>query len=252
MRGATIGLVLAGVAALALIVIGLVGWIGARHPGGVTAPGSASAPSSASGQGSTSGWRQQQSAKYGYSYQVPAGWTVMNPDTAVGFQGSSGQRTVAVTAATSYREGFCQGSTASSRATTGFQGAGSADLGTLATSGAQQWAAAAYAAPPGAPAPAVSVSQARAITIAGMKAEEATAKVTTRGGGRCDPPNAVVYAVALPGRNGGPPVSFVIVSDQGTSDAASSSDLQRIVRSIRPLGSTTPASPPGPTTSPAI
>lgn len=255
MRGATIGLMLAGVAALALIVIGVVGLIAARHPSSGAAQGSASAPSSTPGRSSTSGWRQQESTRYGYAYQVPAGWTVMNPDTAVGFQGSSGQRTVAVTAATSYREGYCQGAAASSRATTGFQGAATTDLGTLATSGAQQWAVAAYAPPPGSPAPGVSVSQAKAITIAGMKAVEATAKVTTHGGSRCDPPNAIIYAVALPGRNGGPPVSFVIVSDQGTSDAASEADLQRIVNSIRPIGSTSPVSPTTPTSttaSPAI
>jgi hypothetical protein len=52
--------------------------------------------------------------------------------------------------------------------------------------------------------------------------------------GPCDPPQAVVHAVAFPSTQGDP-VVFIAYADRGVSDEVADQDIAKAISSIRPL-----------------
>lgn len=206
-------------------------------------PGSAEVPSEPSlsppteaapppAQAKVPGWRAVVSVKHGVTYDVPPGtWSVKSPTTIVGFEDSKGNPEVAGSGAAIYKEGYCQGHSGSWRAEAAVSGYSTTDLAADARDAAQKWAGYGYT-PDGGGAPAVSVGAPKAIDASGTKAQEATANVTVHDSNACSPPRAIVHAVAIPLKNGKVSV-LIVIADQGVSDAAADSELEKIAGSVR-------------------
>lgn len=181
------------------------------------------------------GWHAVVSVKHGVTYDVPPStWEAKSPSTIVGFEDSHGTPEVAGSGAATYKEGYCQGHSASWRAEAAVSGYSTKDLAADAKDAARKWATFGYTPDSGGSAPTVTVGGTKAIdTGGGTQAQEATASVTVHDGGNpCSPPRGIVHAVAIPLKNGTVSV-LVVIADQGVADAAADSDLEKIAGSVR-------------------
>jgi hypothetical protein len=74
------------------------------------------------------------------------------------------------------------------------------------------------------------------VTLGGITGYDVTANLTVNGTrGACDPPQAVVRAVAFPSTEGDP-VVFIAFADRGVPQTQSDQIISRAISSIRPLG----------------
>jgi hypothetical protein len=156
----------------------------------------------------------------------------------VGFEDEAGNVLVGMSGAAGVEQGDC------TRIRTGVSGgeapdtsssARISDLPGTAQYAARRWANAGYT-PKNGSAPAVRLSGPVKVALGGITGYHVTANVTLNGTrGACDPPQAVVHAVAFPSTEGDP-VVFITVADRGVPLEQSDQIISRAISSIRPLG----------------
>jgi hypothetical protein len=181
------------------------------------------------------GWQTVAAVQQRVAYQVPGSWSVLAPDTVVGFEDAGANPQVAMDGAAVYRQGFCPGESGSSRAGSGVSSSTGADMSALARGAARSWATAVYTPAAGGSPPTVTLGRTQAITAGGLQGEEVTARVVVHSTNPCDPPAAVVHVVAALTKSGGA-VVLIVYADQRVPDAAGEQDLSRVVSSFRPTG----------------
>jgi hypothetical protein len=182
------------------------------------------------------------SYKHGLAYDVPRNWQVETPGTIVGFEDAKGRPLVGMSGAAGVERGDC------SLVRTGVSGGEAPDLRRTARlsglpgaaqSAARRWADAGYTPTIGntnGQAPTVQVSRPRGVRLhGGIRGYYVTAQVTVNGTrGTCDPPRAVVHAVAFPSTHGNP-VVFIGYASVGAPGAPGDADIRKAISSIRPL-----------------
>jgi hypothetical protein len=206
---------------------------------------SSAAPESSASPGATSatipprigGWQGVASRKHGLAYDVPPNWDIKSAGTIVGFEDDKGNPLVGMSGAAGIERGDCtvvrtgvSGGTAPNIS----RSAKLSDLPGTAQYAARRWANAGYT-PKSGRAPTVRLSSPIGVSLGGIKGYQVTAGLTVNGTrGSCDPPQAVVYAVAFPSTQGDP-VVFIAFADRGVPGAVSDQDLRKVISSIRPL-----------------
>jgi hypothetical protein len=183
------------------------------------------------------GWQGVASRNHGVAYDVPPNWQVQSPGVIVGFEDDKGKPLVGMSGAAGIKNGQC---TLVQTGGSGGEGpdtrssAKVSDLPGTAQYAARRWANAGYT-PKKGRAPTVRLSKPVSVRLGGMKGYHVTANVTVNGSrGPCDPPQAVVHAVAFPSIQGDP-VVFITYADRGVSGAASDQDIAKAISSLRPL-----------------
>ncbi|TDD73412.1 hypothetical protein [Actinomadura rubrisoli] len=176
------------------------------------------------------GWKAVTSAKYGLTYDVPAGWQIKDPELLIGFEGADGRPSAAMSATAVFREGYCKHA---ERAATGFNQYVEGGLKEVARHAANKWATNAYT-PDDGQAPVVMLRAPEAVRVGRARAVHVRAAVVPKNPGSCGSPSAIVDAVAVPGTGPGKTTVFVLFSDQGVPDAAPVRDLAKILGSLRP------------------
>ncbi|GLZ11213.1 hypothetical protein Acsp04_14480 [Actinomadura sp. NBRC 104425] len=180
------------------------------------------------------GWKAVTSDKYGFTYDVPKSWRINSPTLLIGFEDKDGKPLAAMSATAEYRDGFCASERVSSRAATGFNQYIDGTVPQVAEHAARKWAKAAYT-PDNGPEPNVSLSTPRTVSVGRHKGVHVVADVTAISqAAPCQPPRALVHIVAVPGREKGKTVAFVLYADQGVADAAPKRTLEKIAGSLRP------------------
>jgi hypothetical protein len=134
-----------------------------------------------------------------------------------------------MTAASTYRSGYCPGDSGSSRGGAGVGEGRSTRLGATAHAVARAWAEAGYAT--GVKGASVRLSKARSVHVAGAHAVEVDATVTLPKHIKCGSPTGIVDAVAVSGV--GSVGVFVLYADQGVASAPSPTVIKRMVGSVR-------------------
>lgn len=180
------------------------------------------------------GWKAVTSEKYGFTYDVPKSWKINSPTLLIGFEDKDGKPLAAMSATAEYRKGFCASERVASRAATGFNQYVDGTVPEVAEHAARKWAKAAYT-PDNGPEPNVSLSTPRTVSVGRLEGAHVVVDVTAISqAAPCQPPRALVHVVAVPGREKGKTVVFVLYADQGVDDAAPKRTLQKIAGSLRP------------------
>ena len=178
------------------------------------------------------GWQVVVADKPGIAYDVPPGWKVDTPDTIIGFEDQQGNPLVGMNYAASYKDGYCAGSSGSTRGGTGVNSTTTTDPGQAATDTAQKWANAGYTSTSNVP-PTITAGTPQPITVAGDSGMLVRDTMTVTASTSCDPPSAEVDVVALPLQGNTGCALFILYADQGTPDSASQQDIQQIIGSLR-------------------
>jgi hypothetical protein len=253
--GVAVALILLAVVVLVGGTIGVVALLGddGPSPGPVasggstdvrppTPEGSASASPSGGPAGATvrpriPGWQGVASRNHGVAYDVPPTWEVKPAGTIVGFEDENGRPLAGMSGAAGIKQGDCvrvQTGASGGKAPDTARSAKLSDLPGTAQYAARRWANAGYT-PKNGRAPAVRLSRPVPVMLGSMKGYHVTAKVTVNGTrGPCDPPQAVVHAVAFPSTQGDP-VVFIAYADRGVSGEVADQDIAKAISSIRPL-----------------
>lgn len=196
----------------------------------------ASSPSSSSVAApppSVPGWQVVVASKAGVAYDVPPDWKVATPDTIVGFSDQQGNPLVGMNYSASYKEGYCQGNSGSSRGGVGVNSTTVADPGQAASETAKNWATAGYTSEINVP-PTITQGTPQPVTVAGAAGMLVRDTLTMAQHNACDPPAAEVDVVALP--LAAPKTGcglLILYADQGTPDSAPAQELQQIIGSLR-------------------
>ena len=239
-RAARLGAVILGAA----VVAGCASVVaGSPVPAGAGSPsGSSGSPGSpTSGPPSTSvsappprvpGWQVVVAPKPGIAYDVPPDWKVETPDTIIGFADQQGNPLVGMNDAASYKDGYCPGSSGSSRGGAGVNSSTTTDPGQAASDTAQKWADAGYTSTNNVP-PTITAGTPQPVTVAGDSGMLVRDTLAVHSTNSCDPPNAEADVVALPLQGNSGCALFILYADQGTPDSASEQELQQIVGSLR-------------------
>jgi hypothetical protein len=204
---------------------------------------SAPAPRSPAPAGATikpriAGWQGVAARHHGLAYDVPRAWEVLTPTTIVGFEDEKGNPLVGMSGAAGVEQGGCtrlRTGVAGGKAPDTSRSARLSDLPGTAQSMARRWADAGYT-PKNGPAPTIRLSRPTGIRLGRIRGYHVIAQVTVNGRrGTCDPPRAVVHAVAFPSTQGDP-VVFIAYADLGITGALGDTDIRKAISSIRPLG----------------
>jgi hypothetical protein len=186
------------------------------------------------------GWQPVQSDDQPFAFDVPPDWTVEDPSVAVGYETPTGDL-VTLHGVARFKTNFCPQLDVSARALAGFTtiGAGEvADVAEAAEQASLTWAEAAYGSADGTRGPTTSVGGAQPVDVANDSAE-ATAVTTTvipADPGPCGSPEVAVTAVALPLRmdsGAGRYHVFLVLADQGVSEAVTAELVLKIAQTIR-------------------
>ena len=215
---------------------GALGESSSPTPGSAT-PGSPAPGTSPSVRPRIAGWQGVASVNHDLAYDVPPGWQLKSPSTIVGFEDDDGKPLAAMSGAAGIERGDCttvRSGVSGGEAPDTSASAKLSDLPGTAQYGARRWANAGYK-PKNGRAPTVRLSGPTRVTLGGVTGYQVTANVTVNGRrGTCDPPSAVVYAVAFPSTKGDP-VLFVCYADRGIPNATSDQDIRRVISTLRPL-----------------
>lgn len=199
-------------------------------------PGTSSPSTSvAAPPASVPGWQVVVATKAGVAYDVPPDWKVDTPDTIIGFEDQQGNPLVGMNYAAGYKDGYCAGSSGSSRGGVGVNSTTTADPGQAAGETAQKWANAGYTSEINVP-PTITAGTPQPVTVSGTAGMLVRDTLTMAQHNPCDPPTAEVDVVAVPLA---PPKTgcglLILYADQGTPDSAPEQVLQQIVGSLRAL-----------------
>ncbi|HEY2695258.1 MAG TPA: hypothetical protein VGJ45_07310 [Pseudonocardiaceae bacterium] len=196
-------------------------------------PGPSSSNPSAAPPASVPGWQVVLATNAGLAYDVPPDWKVATPDTVIGFTDQQGKQVVGMSDSASYKVGYCQGHSGSSRGGVGVNSTNTTDPGQAASDSAQKWANAGYISEVDVP-PTITAGTPQPVTVAGVAGMLVRDTLTVAQHSPCDPPTAEVDVLALPlsAPNTGCD-QLILYADQGTPDSAPAQELQQIIGSLR-------------------
>lgn len=175
------------------------------------------------------GWKTAIHGARHVAYDVPPDWKVQSPGVIVGYEDANGPIS-AMSAASSFRDGYCAGKSGSNRAIAGVPATQpTGGLATEANRLVQLWAKGVSA--DWSKARTTFRAAAPTVLTGGVKGQLAVATIEPNSADRCDPPVEIVVAVTFRSSIG--TSGFVLTADQGPSDAAPRATVDRIVRTVR-------------------
>lgn len=186
------------------------------------------------------GWQPVLSDDHPFVFDVPADWSIEDPDVAVGYETPTGDL-VTLQGVARFRRDFCPGPELSARAIAGFTTIDEGevtDIGKAAEETTLRWAEAAYGSIGGGRPPRTDVGAAGPVPVFGG-ATTATAVTTTvvpAAEGPCAAPSVTITAIALPLRalpGSGRYHLLLVLADQEIPDAIARDIVLKMGGSIR-------------------
>ncbi len=186
------------------------------------------------------GWKPVLSDDHPFVFDVPADWSIEEPDVAVGYETPNGDL-VTLQGVARYRRDFCPGPELSSRAMAGFTTIDEGEVSDLAHAAEEttlRWAEAAYGSIGSGRTPQTEIGPPAALTVfdGNTIATAVTTTVVPTAEGPCTASSVAITAIALPLRALPGSARYhilLVLADQAIPDAIATEVVLKMGESIR-------------------